>query len=191
MTIKSQVELAGLLRIRAGMTTTDLDAIGERFLQRYDARSAPKVTYSRVIQPDDLVSIDVSAELDGFFADASLTVAAFEKSAAAAVPHAPLNAIGKAVEREVQRYGFSVLSELPGHGVGCGLHEDPTVPNIYMPRLKHKLHTGLVITIEPHISAKHSRLLQDDDGWTLRTANGSLSASYEHTAVVMPDRAVV
>lgn len=194
MTIKLQVELAGLLRIGAGMTTADLDAIGERFLQRYDARSAPKVTYSRVIQPGDLVSIDVSADLDGFFADANLTVAitpvtplkqklidcevaAFEK--------------GAAVEREVQRHGFSVLSELPGHGVGRGLHEDPAVPNIDVPRLKHKLHTGLVITIEPHISAKPSRLFQDEDGWTLRTANGSLSASYEHTVVVMPDRAVV
>lgn len=168
MTIKSQTELAGLLRCLVGLTTADLDAIGERFLQRYGAR--PKVTYrcpgaacisindeavhgvpgSRVIQPGDLVSIDVSA-----------------------------------------RHGFSVLSELSGHGARRGLHEDPAVPNIDVPRLKHKLHTGLVITTEPHISAKPSRLLQDDDGWTLRTANGSLSASYEHTVVVMPDRAVV
>jgi methionine aminopeptidase len=136
MTINSQAELAGLLRIGrlVGMTTADLDAIGERFLHRYGAGSAPKVTYRY-------------------------------PGTAAAVTHAPLNAIGKAVEREVQRHGFSVLSELPGHGVGRGLHEDPAVL-----RLKHKLHTGLVITIEPHTSAKPSCLLQDDDGWTLRTA---------------------
>ncbi|MBZ0310632.1 MAG: type I methionyl aminopeptidase [Anaerolineae bacterium] len=213
--------------LRAGMTTAELDEVAERFLRRHGARSAPQVTYNypgvtcisineeaahgipgaRIIQPGDLVGMDVSAELDGFFADANITVAvppvlplhrrlidctiaAFRKGAAAAVTGAPMNGVGRAVEREVKKHGFSVLQELPGHGIGRGLHEEPSVPNFYVPRYDRKLTTGLVITIEPHISVKHTHLIQEADGWTLTTANRSLSASYEHTIVVMPDRAV-
>lgn len=242
MTIQSQQELAGLLRVgklvgqtiqemkhavKPGMTTAELDAIGERILRLHGAKSAPKVTYKfpaascisvndeaahglpgkRIIREGDLVKIDVSAELGGYFADANVTVAvppvsdvaqqlmvcveaAFKEGAAVAMEGAPMNAIGRAVEREVKRHGFSVLQELPGHGIGRKLHEAPSVPNFYVPEYNRKLNAGLVITIEPHISVEHTTLVEAEDGWTLKTANGSLSASFEHTVLIMPGEAV-
>jgi methionyl aminopeptidase len=88
------------------------------------------------------------------------------------------------VERETERHGFRVLRELCGHGVGQTIHEPPNVPNYHDPNARTRLTEGLVITIEPIISTgtRHGRLQQDH--WTVRTADGSLSAHYEHTVVI-------
>ncbi len=155
----------------------------------------------RVIQSGDLVKLDLVAEKDGFYADAAVTVRAGEVSATAealarcaerAFAHALRSAragsrvyeIGRAVDRETRRGGFRVLRELCGHGVGRTIHEPPSVPNYYEPRVRARLTEGLVITIEPIISAGSGQSALQPDRWTIRTADGSLSAHHEHTIVI-------
>jgi methionyl aminopeptidase len=102
-----------------------------------------------------------------------------------------VNQIGRAVEREVRRHGFKVVEGLAGHGVGRTIHEEPSVPNRYDPWQTDVLTEGLVLTIEPMISAGSPRAVLDDDGWTLRTMDGSLSAHFEQTLVITRGRAIV
>jgi methionyl aminopeptidase len=155
----------------------------------------------RVLQEGDLVKLDLVAEKDGFFADAAVTVAvgavsaqaaalmrcaesAFQRAAKQARAGNRVYDIGRAVENETHRCGFRVLRELCGHGVGRTIHEAPSVPNYHDPRFKTRLTEGLVITIEPILaeSTRYGEL--QDDRWTIRTADGSLSAHYEHTIVI-------
>ncbi len=103
---------------------------------------------------------------------------------AAARAGRPLNAIGRAVGRTVGDAGFTVLRPLSGHGIGRTIHEPPDVLNYDEPRNRGRLTPGLVITIEPIISARGQALRQDADGWTVRTRDGSLTAHAEHTVVV-------
>jgi methionyl aminopeptidase len=209
-------------KVAPGVTTGELDAIGAAFLKKNGARSAPIVTYNypgwtcisidneaahgipgdRVIKEGDLVKIDVSAEKDGYFADAAMTVPvppvtaeklrlvecakeALEAGIAAARAGQPINAIGKATENVAKKYKFNVIRELPGHGLGKALHEKPSVPHFYLPRANFKLPEGLVITIEPHISTGAWKIYTDEhDGWTLRTTDQSPVAQFEHTIVI-------
>jgi methionyl aminopeptidase len=92
--------------------------------------------------------------------------------------------IGRVVERETRRAGFRVIRELCGHGVGRTIHEPPSVPNYHEPRLRARLTEGLVITIEPIISTGDGQGVLQPDHWTIRTADGSLAAHYEHTIVI-------
>lgn len=198
-------------RIQPGMTTADLDRMAAEIFGRYGARSAPKLVYSfpgtilisvndeivhgipgdYMIKPRDLVKIDVTAELDGYIADAAITVAippvsplnqklcncvesAFHKAISIARVGRRIFEIGKIVETEVRRHGFTVLHELSGHGVGRAIHEEPVVPNYYDHRANKRLTEGLVITIEPIISAGTGRVVVDSDGWTIKTADGSI-----------------
>jgi methionyl aminopeptidase len=88
------------------------------------------------------------------------------------------------VEREVRRRGFYIIRELGGHGIGHTIHEEPSVPN-FPDALNHALLTeGLVLTIEPIIAAGTNRVTLDADKWTIRTADHSLAAHYEHTLVI-------
>jgi methionyl aminopeptidase len=206
---------------RAGISTMDLDEIGASVLREHGARSAPQLVYNcpavnlisvndeivhglpgrRRLLVGDVVKLDVTAELDGYIADAATTVvvppgsatamqlkecvkAAFDAGFEAAGAGRLVSDIGRAVDRVVRRYGFDVIRELSGHGVGRTIHEKPTVPNFYDPGQRDVLTEGLVITIEPLIAARPSRVRQDPDGWTLRTHNGALAAHYEHTAIV-------
>jgi len=93
-------------------------------------------------------------------------------------------AIGRAVERETERCGFQVMRELCGHGVGRTIHEPPSIPNYHDPQFRTRLTEGLVITIEPIIAAGSGQGVLQQDRWTIRTADGSLSAHYEHTVVI-------
>jgi len=155
----------------------------------------------RVIQGGDLVKLDLVAEKDGYFADAAVTVAvgevtakaiALKRCAESAFCLAAKSAragnrvydIGRAVERETARCGFSVIRELCGHGVGRTIHEPPTVPNYHDSRFKARLTEGLVITIEPILSAGNGQAKLQPDGWTIRTTDGSLAAHFEHTVVI-------
>jgi methionyl aminopeptidase len=213
---------------RPGMTTAELDAVGARVLAEHGARSAPRLVYGfpgvnlisvndeavhgipgeRVLRAGDLVALDVTAELDGFIADAALTIplppvrpvhrellvcakSAFRKAAGAARAGEKVNRIGQEMEREVRRSGFRVIRELASHGVGRSIHEWPSVPNYYEPRLRDRLTDGLVITIEPIIAAGTGRVYQDTDGWTIRTADRSLSAHYEQTVLITKGRPVL
>lgn len=213
-------------KVRAGMTTGELDAIGAAYLAQHGAQPAPRLVYKfpgvtcisineeaahgipggRVIQEGDLVNIDVSAELDGYFADTGASVpilpvsplkqqlcehtqAALNRAINAAQAGQPVSAIGKAVEAEARESGFTILRDMCGHGVGRWLHEAPRlVPMYHERRLKTRLTEGLVITIEPFLSNGATRTVKSADGWTIRTPKGKLSAQYEHTIVITKDR---
>jgi methionyl aminopeptidase len=206
-------------RVRPGVTTTELDGVAAEIFARHGARSGPRLDYDfpgttcisvndecvhgipskRRLREGQLCKLDVTAELDGFYADACRTVPVGRikpreqrLSAAAqsalrcglAAAHAGNNvgAIGAAVQAEVERRGFSVCAELTGHGIGRRIHEEPDVPNIAWDG--PELTNGLVITVEPIISAGAGDVYVDDDGWTIRTEDGSPSAHFEHTIVV-------
>jgi methionyl aminopeptidase len=156
----------------------------------------------------DLVKLDVTVEKDGYIADAARTVmvgvgtpeaerlmncarAAFDAALAVAKAGARVNEIGRAVQREVRRQGFFVMYGLEGHGVGRTIHEAPSVPNHYDPWQKDILTEGLVLTIEPMISAGSPHPIQDANGWTIRTKDGSLAAHHEHTLVIAGDRPLI
>jgi methionyl aminopeptidase len=155
----------------------------------------------RRLEPGDLVSLDVTVEKDGYVADAARSVIVGDGSSAArqliaaaesalraalAVARAGrrVNEIGRAVQGEVRRHGFSVVRGLCGHGVGRTIHESPEVPNVYDRSQRDVLTDGLVLTIEPMLSAGSSYPVQSADGWTLRTRDGSLAAHCEHTLVI-------
>jgi methionyl aminopeptidase len=156
----------------------------------------------RRLRDGDLVSLDVTVEKDGFIADAARSLIVGSGSAAArrlvevvnaslrealsvARAGARVNVIGRAVQTEVERHGFAVVHGLTGHGVGRTIHEAPNVPNFFDRSQRDLLTEGLVLTIEPMISAGSAYPVQDDDGWTIRTRDGSLAAHCEHTLVIM------
>ena len=156
---------------------------------------------NRVLQDGDLLKLDLVACKDGFFADAAVTVpigkvsntadalrrcaeAAFWKALKVARVGYRTCHIGREVEREVRSRGFSVMPGLGGHGVGRTIHEHPEVPNFYDRSCRTKLSEGLVLAVEPIIAAGDGREALLADGWTIRTADRSLSAHYEHTIMV-------
>ena len=155
----------------------------------------------RRLQAGDLVSLDVTIEKDGYVADAARSVIVGAGSATAidlvraaeqalraglgaARAGVRVNEIGRAVHDEVRRCGFMVVRGLCGHGVGRTIHEAPEVPNVYDRAQRDVLTEGLVLTIEPMITAGSSYPVQCPDGWTLRTRDGSLAAHCEHTLVI-------
>jgi methionyl aminopeptidase len=155
----------------------------------------------RKLVEGDLVKLDVTVEKDGFMADAAITVAvgrvssqaeqlmacaerAFHKAMLVARAGFRVFEIGKMVEREVRKSGFSVVRELGGHGIGRTIHEPPHVPNYADPHAQQIMREGLVITVEPIISSGSGRVFTDKDGWTVRTGDHSLSAHFEHTLVI-------
>jgi methionyl aminopeptidase len=156
---------------------------------------------SRALADGDVVKLDVTIEKDGFMADAAESIAvgtvagpvqelikcaerAFAKSMLVARAGFRVSEIGRVVEREVRRSGFSVIRDLGGHGIGRTIHEAPRVPNYPDPDALEILTEGLVITIEPIIAAGSGRSFLSDDGWTVRTADRRPSAHYEHTLVI-------
>jgi methionyl aminopeptidase len=155
----------------------------------------------RSIQPGDLVKLDLTAEKDGYHTDSAVSIEvppthetsqaltrcaerAFRQALDAAKAGNRTRDIGRAVEREVRRRGFQVVRELGGHGVGRTIHEEPSVPNYPAASANHALTEGLVITIDPIIAAGSGRITLDRDRWTIRTADASRSAHYEHTIVI-------
>jgi methionyl aminopeptidase len=209
--------------VRPGVTTGELDGVAAETLARHGARSAPRLVYDfpgticisvneeavhgvpgpRELRPGDLVTLDVTAELNGYFADAAVTVpvppvtrratalveaaeAAFWRGAEVARAGTPLREVGRAVEREVRSRGFHVLRDLCGHGIGRSIHEAPSVLNYYDPRDRTILSDGLVLALEPIVATGTDRTRLGRDGWTVRSADGSLSAHFEHTIVIRP-----
>jgi methionyl aminopeptidase len=155
----------------------------------------------RALASGDLVKLDVTIEKDGFMADAAVTVPvgevteekrrlvacaerAFAKAMLVARAGFRVSEIGRAVEREVRRSGFSVIRDLGGHGIGRTIHEEPRVPNFADPEADQILTEGLVITVEPIISAGSGRAFVARDKWTVMTADHSASAHYEHTLMI-------
>lgn len=213
---------AMLQALQPGMTTLELDEIGRDVLKAHGARSAPRLAYGfpgwtcisvnadlahgvpsrmKTLRVGDLVNVDVSAELNGYWADTGAsapvgevpdrlnqllwaTRRAQKEAMSEARAGQPLNAIGRAVERRARHHGFHVIRNLGVHGVGRHIHEEPHVPNTFDRRATRRLWEGLVMTIEPFLTLKATRVEEGDDGWTLRTPDGSLGAQFEHTFVV-------
>jgi methionyl aminopeptidase len=212
-----------------GMSTRELDALGAKWLAQRGARSAPQLEYGfpgatcisineeaahgipgdRVIRAGDVLNVDVSAELDGYFADTGGTAIvppttpqktrlchATRTALAQAMKHAragqPLNGIGAAIERTARTYGFKVIENLGSHGVGRALHEAPElIPGYFDPKDKRILKEGMVITIEPFLSTRSRIVNEAADGWTLVGAQGNLSAQYEHTMIITRGEPIV
>jgi methionyl aminopeptidase len=155
----------------------------------------------RRIAGGDVVKLDVTLELDGFIADAARTVLvtparpdsrrlqraarlAFGQALQVARVGTTLRALGGAVESEARRQGFAVVRELSGHGVGRRIHESPSVPNFPDPDVDGTLHDGMVIALEPMLTARTVRVVEGADGWTLRTHDRSLAVHHENTIVI-------
>jgi methionyl aminopeptidase len=162
----------------------------------------------RRIERGDVVKLDVTVERNGYMADAARTVVveraaaatrrlvrcaeqAFEAALDVATAGRKVRDIGRTVERVVRAQGFTVIRSLTGHGIGRTIHEPPTVPNHFNPWQQDELTEGLVLTIEPIICAGRDAVTQDDDGWTIRTRDGSLAAHHEHTLVITKEHPVI
>jgi len=162
----------------------------------------------RVLQDGEIVSIDLGATVKGYVGDAAVSVIcgtarngtadlvkACEESLAAGIAATRLGNrigdIGYAVQTLAEGRGYGVVREYVGHGVGRRMHEDPQVPNYGEPGKGLRLKPGLVIAIEPMLNMGDWHTKKDDDEWTIRTMDGSLSAHFEHTVAVTPDGPVV
>jgi methionyl aminopeptidase len=206
---------------KPGATTADLDAAARDVLARRGARSnflgyhgfpavaciSPNevivhgIPDDRVIDEGDIVSVDCGAIVEGWHADAAITIpvgtiddeskrlieatrAALEAGIAQTVAGNRLGDIGAAVEAAASGAGFSIVREYVGHGIGTEMHEDPEVPNYGSAGRGMRLRSGMVLAIEPMLNAgkRTTRLLPD--GWTVVTADGSRSAHFEHTVAL-------
>jgi methionyl aminopeptidase len=153
------------------------------------------------LREGDVFSLDVGVVLDGWVADAArthpigtvspiaarliaATRTALERGIAAARVGNQVGDIGHAVQAEVEAAGFSVVQSLVGHGVGRSMHEEPQVPNFGRPGTGVELREGYVIAIEPMVNAGGHEVILGEDGWTIATKDGSLSAHWEHTVAV-------
>jgi methionyl aminopeptidase len=155
----------------------------------------------RVLKEGEIVSVDFGAFVDGYCGDSAITVpvgkidprtaqllkvteASLFAAIAVVKPGATLGDVGWAVQKVVEAEGFSVVRDFVGHGIGTHMHEDPQVPNFGVAGRGMKLRAGMVIAIEPMVNAGHYDVVVQPDGWTTVTADGSMSAHFEHTVAV-------
>jgi methionyl aminopeptidase len=211
-----------------GATTADLDRAAVEVLERRNARSnflgyhgfpavacvSPNevivhgIPGPRVLEAGDIVSIDCGAIIEGWHADAAITVpvgdvdgesqrlmnvtrTALESAIAATVAGNRLGDIGAAAEREVKAAGFGVVREYVGHGIGTAMHEEPEVPNYGPAGRGLRLRAGIVLAIEPMVTAGRATTRTLADGWTVVTADGSRAAHFEHTVAITDDGPVI
>ena len=155
----------------------------------------------RILKEGDIISLDFGAVVDGYFGDAAITVpvgaidpetarllkvteASLHAAIAVVKPGATLGDVGSAVQKVVEAEGFSIVRDFVGHGIGVHMHEDPQVPNYGEAGRGMKLKTGMVIAIEPMVNAGKHDVVVLEDGWTAVTADGSMSAHFEHSVAV-------
>jgi methionyl aminopeptidase len=213
-----------------GISAHTLDLYGGELLSRLGAISAPKATYGfpgytcislnqevahgipsakKILKEGDLVNIDVSAALNGFWADngASFvlgndlhqhqklvnTSKAILAKALGKIRHGiKIADIGRLIETEAKRNGYRVIRNLVGHGIGKSLHEEPTeIPCFYDRNNKHCFKKGMTVAIETFISTKATHAYEHTDGWTLVTRDGSFVAQHEHTIMVTEAKPVI
>lgn len=212
-----------------GMTTKELDHLGGQFLERHGARSGPMLVYNfpghtcislnhevahgvpsdKKIQKGDLINIDVSAELNGYYADnggsfvvppsqeeyqrlLAATRQALDAAISAVKAKEKVNIIGYNIEKVAKELGYSVIENLGSHGVGRSLHEEPKfIAGYYDRNDQRRLKEGQVITIEPFLSTGARFVDEEPDNWTLVSGKEFRSAQFEHTMVVLKDRALV
>jgi len=157
-----------------------------------------------VLKQGDIISVDVGTIVDGFYGDAAITLPVgeitpeterlmrvTEESLVRGISQAHagnrLYDISHAVQEYVELNGYSVVREFVGHGIGRSLHEDPQIPNFGPSGQGPRLKPGMVLAIEPMVNVGGSATVTQEDNWTAVTADGSLSAHFEHTIAVMPD----
>lgn len=213
--------------IKVGITTEELNTLAHKYIVSHNATPAP-LNYggfpksictsindvvchgipssNQILKEGDIVNLDITTILDGYYGDVSstfpvgrvssiaqklieVTKTSLNKSIKFLKPGRDLNdCVGKVVQPFVEKYGFSVVRDLGGHGVGIKFHEDPFVFHFDNPREKIILKPGMVFTIEPMINASENYqvTLDTKDNWTIRTFDGSLSAQFEHTILITP-----
>lgn len=159
---------------------------------------------NRRLRNGDIIGVDIGLRLNGWCGDACVTYGVGRISTPAqqllnvtkecmhlgieaAQPGARLTDIGAAIQAHAEKHGYSVVREWGGHGVGRSLHEEPSVPHIGPPGRGPRLRPGMVFTVEPMINAGSAACHLLDDGWTVVTSDGSLSAQFEHTIAITPD----
>ncbi|MGO8673655.1 MAG: type I methionyl aminopeptidase [Capsulimonadaceae bacterium] len=216
-----------------GVTTTlDLDEVAAEVLRRNGARSAfagykpsfSSVAYryhtclsvndevvhgvpsaERVLREGDIITLDMGATIDGWYADSAITVPvgvvssaaknlllvareALNKGIAQARPGNAIGDIGAAIEHHAHRSRYGVVRELVGHGIGSAVHEEPQVPNHGRPGTGVRLEPGMTICIEPMVNLGGAAVRhRPGDDWTICTSDGSLSAHFEHTVAIMEE----
>ena len=159
---------------------------------------------SEVLKEGQIVGIDCGAEVNGYYGDHArtfpvgqisdeklnlmkITQTSLYKAIEKAVPGNYVGDIGHAVQSYVEPYGYSVVRELVGHGIGENLHEEPQIPNYGNPNAGYKLHAGMCIAIEPMINLGSKEIYTSKDGWTIFTSDGRPSAHFEHTIAIKED----
>jgi len=155
----------------------------------------------RVIADGDIVSLDFGAVYDGYQGDAALTLAvgdispeakdlletteaALGAGIAAAKPGGRLGDVSAAIQNYAEARGYSVVREYTGHGIGRDMHEEPQIPNFGNPGVGPRLASGMALALEPMVNAGDWRTRVDSNHWTVLTADGKLSAHFEHTIVI-------
>ncbi len=215
---------------KPGMSTKTLDEYGKQLLQQFGAKSAPKLTYgfpgwtcisvnhdvahgipsaNVLLQEGDLINIDVSAELNGYWADnggsfvlgndihqrkplvdASRDI--LQQAIQSIRGGVRIAEVGRLIETEAKRRGYTVIKNLTGHGVGRSLHEEPTEIPCYFDRFNtNRFRRNSVVAIETFISTRATRAYQKNDGWTLTTNDASLVAQHEHTIMVTDHKPII
>ncbi len=156
---------------------------------------------AEILQDGDIVNFDITLEKNGYIADSSktylvgavapearklvqVTYEAMWKGIRAVRPGARLGDVGHAIERHARRHGYAVVRDYCGHGIGREMHEAPQVLHWGRPRTGLLLREGMVFTIEPMLNQGREAVRTEDDGWTVVTCDGGLSAQFEHTVVV-------
>jgi len=209
------------LQVRPGMKTKELDDIAAQEVDRLGAKPSFKgyrgfpanlcvsvndeivhgIPGKRVLQEEDIVSLDFGAIFRGFQGDAALTVAvgnvspeakrlikttegALRAGIAAAYPGVRLGDVSAAIQHYAESRGYSVVREYTGHGIGREMHEEPQIPNFGLPGQGPVLKRGMTLALEPMVNVGDWRTGVGDNHWTVSTSDGSLSAHFEHTVVV-------
>lgn len=163
---------------------------------------------SRILKEGDIVSLDIGAYYKGYHSDSAkthgvgviseedrklieVTKQSFYEGIKFAKEGYRLSDISHAIQEYVEKYGFSVVRDLVGHGIGTQLHEDPQIPNYGLPGKGPRLQSGMVLAIEPMINAGRYKVKILSDDWTVVTADGKKSAHYEHTIAITNDEPII
>lgn len=215
-------------KIKPGITTLELDVMAESFIRKSGGIPAFKgyhgypgticasvneevvhgIPSGRVLLGGDIISVDVGAELNGFFGDAAITypvgnisreakklIEVTRESLYKAINMARkgnhLSDVSHAVQSYVEKNGFSVVRDFVGHGIGSNLHEEPQIPNYGDPGKGITLEAGMVLAIEPMVNAGTFKVVVLDDDWTAITKDRKLSAHFEHTICVTSGQAEI
>jgi methionyl aminopeptidase len=211
-------------KVRAGVTTAELDKAAERFIRSQGAEPVFKgyrgfpgsicaspnsmvvhgIPGSYALTRGDVLSLDIGVVLDGWVADAAVTLPVGPVSAVArgllttteaalydglehCRPGNRLGDVSHAIQQRVEGAGLSIIRSLVGHGIGREMHEDPQIPNFGKPRTGPELEEGMVLAIEPMVNAGGHEIRMGGDGWAVYSQDGSLAAHFEHTVAVTSD----